>query len=166
MKQSIDEEFAHTLAIYCSDGRFASACEQFIQQALGEQRFDRFVVPGGAGWMCLGVLTVWEHELARRHISFLVEAHGIQRVILIAHQSCGFYERYHLPPEQTERRQIEDLWTAIRTLRERHPNLVIEAYYLRVREGQPLFEAITLQTSPYESLSPPQAGGFLQPPRE
>jgi len=39
-------ELAHTLAIYCSDGRFAPACERFIQQTLSEEWFDRFVVPG------------------------------------------------------------------------------------------------------------------------
>lgn len=146
VEQQFREEFAHTLAIYCSDGRFALACEQFIRQTLGEEWFDRFIVPGGAGWLCLDVLTVWEHEMARKHVSFVVEAHSIRRVILIAHQQCGFYERYRLSPEQTVRRQKEDLQAATRTLQERYPNLKIEAYYLRVAEGLLRFEPVTPQT--------------------
>jgi|GEM_PF-544779 len=135
-------EFAHTLAIYCSDGRFAPACERFIQQTLGEEWFDRFVVPGGAAWLPLDVLTVWENHVARRHIGFLIEAHGVRRVILIAHQQCGFYEQLRLTPEQTVNRQVEDLRTAIRFLQEEHPGIAVEAYYLRVADGQPIFERV------------------------
>lgn len=158
VEQQFREEFAHTLAIYCSDGRFALACEQFIRQTLGEEWFDRYIVPGGAGWLCLDVLTVWEHEMARKHVSSLVEAHSIQRVILIAHQQCGFYERYRLSPEQTVRKQMADLQTATRILQERYPNIKVEAYYLRVADGLPRFEAITPQ-KPGEPLpeSAPQA---------
>lgn len=146
VEQRFREEFAHTLAIYCSDGRFAPACERFIRQELGEQWYDRFIVPGGAAWLCLEVPTVWEHEMARKHVSFLVEAHEVRRVILIAHQHCGFYERYRLSPEQTERTQVTHLQSAARLLRDRYPNLQIEAYYLRITDGQPCFELITLQT--------------------
>ncbi|MGC8784490.1 MAG: carbonic anhydrase [Armatimonadota bacterium] len=142
VEQKVREEFAHTLAIYCSDGRFAPACEQFIRQALGEEWYDRFVVPGGAAWLCMDVLTVWEHEMARRHLSFLVDAHRIQRVILIAHQQCGFYERYHLSPEQTVQKQMADLQAATRIFYERFTGITVEAYYLRVVDGQPRFEPV------------------------
>ncbi|MCS6829052.1 MAG: hypothetical protein RMM08_06040 [Armatimonadota bacterium] len=138
-------EFAHTLAIYCSDGRFAPACEQFIQQALGEAWYDRFTVPGGAAWLCLDALDLCQFEIARRHISFLVKAHGIQRVILIAHQHCGFYEQRCLSPERIEQKQKADLQAATCLLREEHPCLKIEAYYLRVDKEQPCFERVTLR---------------------
>lgn len=154
VEQLVRKGFAHTLAIYCSDGRFAPACERFIHQELGEEWYDRFIVPGGAAWLCLDALTVWEHEMARRHVSFLVEAHGIRRIILIAHQHCGFYERYRLSPEQTEQRQAADLHTAARALQERYPNIRVEAYYLRIADGLPHFETTTLRT-PGELPAPP-----------
>ncbi|GBC95721.1 hypothetical protein HRbin16_01514 [bacterium HR16] len=156
MEQKVREEFAHTLVIYCSDGRFAPACEHFIRQTLGEEWYDRFIVPGGAAWLCLDVLTVWEHEMARRHISFLVDAHRIQRVILIAHQSCGFYERYRLSPERTVQKQTADLQAAARILHERFTGIAVEAYYLRIVDGQPCFEPVTLQTpdEPLPSSAP------------
>ncbi len=153
VEQKVREEFAHTLAIYCSDGRFAPACDGFIRHTLGEEWYDRFVVPGGAAWLCLDVRTVWEHEMAHRHLSFLVEAHKIQRVILIAHQSCGFYERYRLSPEQTVRKQMADLQGATRIFYERFTGITVEAYYLRVVDGEPRFEPVTLQT-PGEPLPP------------
>ncbi|MGQ9487651.1 MAG: carbonic anhydrase [Armatimonadota bacterium] len=132
-------EFAHTLAVYCSDGRFAPATDEFVRNALHEECYDRFVVPGGPAWLCLDIPTVWEHEMARRHISFLVEAHQIRRVILVAHQQCGFYERHYRSPEQ---KQMADLRTASRILLERHPGIAVEAYYLRIVEGKLVFVAV------------------------
>jgi hypothetical protein len=50
---SFQTERPHTLAIYCSDGRYAEACDWFIEHVLGEPRFDQFAVPGGAAWLRL-----------------------------------------------------------------------------------------------------------------
>lgn len=50
---SFQAERPHTLAIYCSDGRYAEACDWFIEHVLGESRFDQFAVPAarhGCDW--------------------------------------------------------------------------------------------------------------------
>lgn len=148
-------EFAHALAVYCSDGRFAPATEEFVCRTLGEELYDRFVVPGGAAWLCLDIPTVWEHEMARRHISFLIEAHQIRRVILVAHQQCGFYERHYRSPEQ---KQMADLHTASRILLERHPGILVKAYYLRAVEGEPVFVAVVPSEPSEAPLSATQQG--------
>lgn len=148
-------EFAHTLAVYCSDGRFAPATDEFVRHTQGEGLYDRFVVPGGAAWLCLDIHTVWEHELARRHLSFLVEAHQIRRVILVAHQQCGFYERHYRSPEQ---KQMADLHVAPRILLERHSGILVEAYYLRVVEGKPVFIAVIPSEPSKAPPSPTQQG--------
>ena len=140
--ETLKTEFAHTLAIYCSDGRFAPACEQYIRETLGEEWFDRFVVPGGAGGFCLNALSVWKHHLPLCHSGFLIEAHAVRRVILIAHEDCGFYQRFKLSLEETVSKQIEDLRATMRCLRQEYPGMVVEAYYLRVADGQPIFEPV------------------------
>jgi hypothetical protein len=70
---SFQEERPHSLAIYCSDGRYAEACDWFIEHVLGELRFDQFAIPGGAAWLRLDYDRVWEHDLARRYLRFLIE---------------------------------------------------------------------------------------------
>jgi len=44
---SFQAERPRTLAIYCSDGRYAEAGDGFIEYVLGESRFDQFAVPAG-----------------------------------------------------------------------------------------------------------------------
>lgn len=79
------------LAVSCSDGRLAGPVDDFIRGDLGIERCDRIALPGGPGSLIerdgidgpRGVLG----ELA-----FLVEAHELDRVILIAHAGCAAYE--------------------------------------------------------------------------
>ncbi len=138
------DEFAHTLVVYCSDGRFAPACEHFVQESLNEVWYDRFVVPGGAGWLRLDVQTVRERDLALGHLSFLIQAHAIQRVLLIAHERCAFYERYRVSAETVLAMQIEDLRTAAHLLQGRFPFIQVDAFYAQVTDQQVTFKAVAL----------------------
>jgi len=124
-----EASYPPVLAIYCSDGRYAEACDWFIEHVVGEARFDQFAVPGGAAWLCLDYDRVWEHELARRYLQFLIRAHQIQRVILIAHENCGFYRERGVPPEVMRERQIADLQTAQRVLTTWFPHLRVECFF-------------------------------------
>jgi hypothetical protein len=131
---SFQAERPHTLAIYCSDGRYAEACDWFIEHVLGGSRFDQFAVPGGAAWLRLDYDRVWEHELARRYLRFLIEEHAIRRVILIAHERCAFYLAHGVKPDWLYARQLDDLRFAQSILTDWYPSLRTEAYYRCARK--------------------------------
>jgi len=139
---SFQAERPHTLAIYCSDGRYAEACDWFTEHVLGESRFDQFAVPGGAAWLRLDYDRVWEHELARRYLRFLIEEHAIRRVILIAHERCAFYLAHGVKPDQLYARQLDDLRFAQSILTDWYPSLRTEAYYAAPDGDRVRFEAI------------------------
>jgi hypothetical protein len=123
-----EASYPPVLAIYCSDGRYAEACDWFIEHHLGVSRFDQFAVPGGAAWLCLDYDRVWEHELARRYLQFLIRAHDIRRVIMIAHENCGFYRERGVSPDKVREVQIADLRTAQRVLMGWFPHLRVESF--------------------------------------
>jgi len=99
-------------------------------------------VPGGATWLRLDYDRVWEHDLARRYLRFLVEEHAIRRVILIAHEQCAFYLAHGVKPDQLYARQLEDLRVAQRTLAEWYLHLRLEAYYAAPDGDRVRFEAV------------------------
>ena len=61
------------LAVYCSDGRWGDAFDEFCHRRLNIPRYDRFAVPGGAAW-----ITESTHPELRRaahdQLEFLVRA--------------------------------------------------------------------------------------------
>ncbi|GBC93950.1 hypothetical protein HRbin15_02452 [bacterium HR15] len=140
---TFEASYPPVLAIYCSDGRYAEACDWFIEHQLGEPRFDQFAVPGGAAWLCLDYDRVWEYELARRYLQFLIRAHRIQRVILIAHENCGFYRERGVPPDKMHDQQVADLHTARRVLTDWFPHLRVESFFAQPIEGRVGFIHIT-----------------------
>jgi hypothetical protein len=137
-----DREYASTLAIYCSDGRFAEACDWFIEHHLGIPKFDQMAVPGGPAWLSLDIDRVWEHEIARRHVGYLIRAHRIEQVILIAHENCGFYRERRVPEEKMKERQVADLQSAVQYLLRTFPNLKVQSYYVRGLPDGVDFEAV------------------------
>src|SRR5438093_10984815 len=87
------------LALYCSDGRWAEAFDEFCHQHLQIPRYDRWAVPGGPAW----VATPEEPTLlqtARVQLDFLVRAHELERIVLITHYGCAWYgHRLQRSPE-------------------------------------------------------------------
>ena len=52
-RHSWSPERIHALAIYCSDGRWGEAFDEFCHESLRIPRYDRFAVPGGPVWLTL-----------------------------------------------------------------------------------------------------------------
>jgi hypothetical protein len=113
------------LAVYCSDGRFASACEQFLTQHFAGRCSDRFVLPGGPAALVHDAEQA--HHLKR--MRFLVEAHHLSRVLLIAHDGCRYYhDVLGVAEGAIPAKQTEDLQSA-RALIETHmPGPAVETY--------------------------------------
>jgi hypothetical protein len=102
-------------AVYCSDGRFAPHFEAFLDHALGPLLCDRLAVPGGPASLGGRSGIPEESRGIREQLAFLVRAHAVERVILIAHEPCAFYrERLGIPDEAQGPRQAEDLVEAAR----------------------------------------------------
>src|SRR2546421_3588237 len=73
------------LALYCSDGRWGEAFDEFCHKCLHIPRYDRWVVPGGPVWLLPRERTRDFHQTEREQLDFLVRVHGLERIVLITH---------------------------------------------------------------------------------
>ena len=139
-----DENRIRAAAVYCSDGRFGEHFDDFLHNALALPRYDRLAVPGGAACLAGHFLAHREEEAMLEQLRFLIKAHDIERVVLIAHQDCAFYiERLHVSPLRLETQQHEDLQAALRRVRSFAPNLLVEAFFARKHsDGTIRFESL------------------------
>ena len=131
-------------AVYCSDGRFGEQFDDLLHNGLRLPRYDRLAVPGGAACLASHFATYREEEGVIEQLRFLVTVHGLERVVLIAHENCAFYtERLHVSPLQLESQQREDMAKAIRRVRSLSQQLKVSAFYARKhRKGMIHFEAV------------------------
>lgn len=119
-------------AVYCSDGRFGSQVDDLLQNELKLPRYDRLAIPGGAACLTGHFLTHREEEGVEEQLRFLIAAHKLRRVVLIAHQDCAYYtQRLGVSPAQLERQQREDLEKAIQRVHSLGPQLIVEAFFAR-----------------------------------
>lgn len=132
------------LAIFCSDGRFDEQCEIFIETELYCPHFDRFLVPGGAAWIVLDWFTFKEHDVAQESVTFLVQVHKTQRIVLIAHDDCGFYHSKHpyLQADKMREKQKTDIRDAKQVILRWFPGMQVDAYYATVAGDIVAFETI------------------------
>ena len=130
-------------AVYCSDGRFGEQVDDLLQNALKLPGYDRLVVPGGGACLASHFSTYREEEAAMAQLRFLVESHSLKRVVLIAHEDCGFYTaRLHISPLQLEARQREDLEQAVSRVRGLMHGLTVTAYFARKQGERICFEPL------------------------
>jgi hypothetical protein len=138
-----EEQRADAIAVHCSDGRFSEHFRQFLVETLQIPRCDRLAVPGGPALLAGRLASYWESCGVENQVRFLIETHELRRVVLIAHEGCGYYTRkLALPEARVEQAQIEDIEKAARTLV--HLGLQVTAYMVRRRGTDVLFEPVTV----------------------
>ena len=139
-----DEHRIRAAAMYCSDGRFGDQFDDFLHTSLKLPRYDRLAVPGGAACLAGHFLTFWEEESLIEQLRFLVNVHGLERVVLIAHQGCAFYtERLRVPPLRLEAQQREDIQKATERIRSVASGLLVDAFFARkCEDGMIRFESM------------------------
>lgn len=131
-----DAERIKAAAVYCSDGRYGEQFDEFLHHSLGLPRYDRVAIPGGAGCLAGHFAAYREEEAVLEEIRFLIETHELERVVLIAHESCGFYtKRLRLPVAGLHERQEADLRTAAERIGALHSRLRVSAFFA-VKEGE------------------------------
>lgn len=134
-------------AIYCSDGRFGDHCDDFLHNCLHLPRCDRLVIPGGPGNLAGHFITYRESEALAQQLEFLIQAHKLERVVLIAHEACAFYiDRLSISANEVTDRQFQDLRKAAERIKGMSSRLAVEAHMAWRRDERIVFEAVSLET--------------------
>jgi hypothetical protein len=137
------------VVMYCSDGRWSDAFDEFCHRSLQIPHYDRFAVPGGPGWLTIGRTQKeqdrpsLEASLSRsawENLGLLVRVHELSRIVLVGHYGCAFYlERFRKTPEETVPIQLADLQRARKAVQERFPRLTVETYMAMRHDQQMCF---------------------------
>jgi hypothetical protein len=116
------------LALYCSDGRWGEAFDEFCHRHLQIPRYDRWAMPGGPAWLAAAPNDPLV-QAARTQLDFLVKAHELERIVLITHFGCAWYgEKLKQSAEDCLECQFKDVERAAATLRGWYSGLEVEAY--------------------------------------
>lgn len=130
-------------AIYCSDGRIGEHFDDFLQNGLSLPRYDRVALPGGPACLAGHPQAHLEEQGVVDELKFLVEVHGLKRIVLVAHQGCAFYStRLELKDRRMELVQKADLVRAASFVQRVTAVSNVEAYFARFEDGRIRFEAV------------------------
>jgi hypothetical protein len=133
----------HAAAIYCSDGRVGEHFDDFLQNGLGLPRYDRVALPGGPACLANHPQAHLEEQGVVDELKFLVDAHRLKRVVLIAHQNCAFYvSRLELKDRRLELVQRSDLVRAAAVVHRVTGIDDIDAWFARLGDGGIHFEPV------------------------
>ena len=135
-----------TLVVHCTDHRIQAGVQEFLDRGLKlNKNYDLFLIPGGPQSLTLVEYLPKFSCAGWKWFRYLVDGHGLKRLILIAHQDCGWYRSlpFHLHTTRKPRqRQEEDLLRAQRTLVKDFPQLSVDLYYA----GWNADERLTIET--------------------
>ncbi len=133
----------HAAAIYCSDGRLGEHFDDFLQHGLSLPRYDRVTLPGGPACLAGHPQAHLEEQGVVDELKFLVEVHGLKRVVLIAHQGCAFYgTRLDLREPRLELVQRADLVRAAAFVHRVTGLDAVDGYFARLVENRVRFERV------------------------
>ncbi len=137
------DERTRSVAVYCSDGRLAEHVDDLLHKRLQLARCDRLVVPGGPAVLVEQAPCFFEMQGLTRQLQFLVEAHQLRRVLLIAHEGCAYYlQHLRVVPQDVEAHQRKDLDEAARRVRQLFPGLSVHAMLAHVHGDRVRFELL------------------------
>ena len=135
----------HAAAIYCSDGRFGEAFDEFLHHELGLPHYDRVAIPGGAAALAGHIAAHRDEESLREQLRFLIDSHGLERIVLIAHRNCGYYlKKLHVPEAGLRALQESDLSKAAQAIRYLSAHVRIEGYLAAVEDGRIVIQPVPL----------------------
>ena len=122
-------------------------CDDFLHNHLDLPRYDRLVVPGGPGNLVGSFITYREGEALTQQLQFLIEAHGLERVVLIGHEGCAFYtQRLHVPTADLTDRLHHDLHKAGERVRSLSSKLSVEGFLAMHRKDRVVFQMVDVVT--------------------
>lgn len=144
-----EEARIHAAAVYCSDGRVGDHFDDFLQNGLSLPRYDRLALPGGPASLAGYSDSTIEAQAVMDELKFLVEVHGLKRVVLIQHEGCAFYRlRLGLTSEQIVRYQDDDLSRAAQVIKEHTGLSNIEGYFAARADKGIHFRPVSISLDP------------------
>lgn len=130
-------------SIYCSDGRVGEHFDDFLQNGLSLPRYDRVALPGGPACLAGHPQAHLEQQGVVDELKFLVEVHGLNRIVLVAHENCAFYtSRLDLKDRRLELVQRADLVRSAAFVRRVTGIDNVEGYFARLVESAVQFERV------------------------
>ncbi len=132
---------ATVLVVACSSNSLFPHLRQFLEKGLGlaEGSFDMLLVPGGPQFLLLTEYLPKFAWVGQKWINFLVERHGLSRIVVVSHEDCSWYKEERLLPAflmrfgheagSLKERQKADLLDVAGSLRRSLPSIRVEAYY-------------------------------------
>jgi hypothetical protein len=121
------------LVLRCSDHRFQAGYDEFLNERLKlASNYDLLAIPGGPQSLTLAEYLPKFAWAGWRWFRFLLEKHAPKRIVLIAHQDCGWYKK--LPASlfrftDLRNRQEDDLRRARNLLLREVSHLQVELYF-------------------------------------
>ena len=107
----------NALVVTCMDFRLQDFINDWISKNIPPKAYDRVAFAGG----------VKNLETILGQVEISKRLHDIKKVILINHEDCGAYGEAGTPEKHTE-----DLKNAAEKIKETHPDLAVETYYLHL----------------------------------
>jgi len=141
-------ERPNTTIITCVDGRWFHHFQEFARDYLkAGTRTDFLAVPGGIEPLTLFDLVPKDFNFFRRRLEAMVDAHGTERIVAIAHEDCAWYKSRKIGPFTIDfkDRQLTDLRRSAIRLRQMFDGVTVETYFARHSTTDPakvVFEAV------------------------
>ena len=137
------------LVLSCIDFRFVNFERDFLQEKGLNNQYD-WLTLAGASLALADFPSPAESQTFWDELDLSVRLHGIKKVIILDHQDCGAYaskidSQLSQNPKQEEEIHRQYLSQAYRSIKEHHPSLGVELYFVKL-DGQtqmisPLFIA-------------------------
>lgn len=135
----------HAAALYCSDGRVCQQYDDFLLNGLKLPRYDRVVLPGGPASLAGYSAARIQQAGVLDELKFLVDAHKLQRIVLIQHEDCAFYAaRLKASAESLVSLQKADLVRAKYMIEQTIGKLEVLGYYAHKTKNGVAFEHVEL----------------------
>lgn len=126
------DEHPEALVIHCSYHPYQCQIQDFLFNGIGLRSFDRFAVPGGPQFLIAGGIRLKFKMAGEEQFRFLVDGHGIKRVVCIADAQCGWYKSL-LGPSVNERQfkqcQVDDLKKTRQAILGFYPKMEVNLFY-------------------------------------
>jgi hypothetical protein len=117
------------VAVYCSDGRWGEAFDEFCHRHLHLPRYDRLALPGGPAWLLPADDNRDLQPAIRQQLDFLVHVHEVERIVLITHFGCAYYgRRLERGADDCLGVQSAEAQAAAAALRNCYPGVSVDAY--------------------------------------
>jgi carbonic anhydrase len=133
LSSKVNQAHTEVLVVHCSDHRFQAGHYEFLNLSLNlGENYDLLVLPGGAQALSLLEYLPKFAWAGWKWFRFLVDAHGLKRIILIAHQDCGWYKslpQFLHSMADPRAKQEGDLLRIREVLLKENRELSVELYY-------------------------------------